>query len=272
MRCVMLGMVWLGLGGSAAAQNGLAEARRLYNAGLFDQAIAAAQNSSESSRLRSATAVIVARSRLERFRTLQDPQELDRARADLAAVNPMQLGPQERMEWQMGLGEALLLDNQPGPASEILSTLVPSTRPRLTSVENEKLLEWLAVSVSRFAQTLSGGARNEQYHHLLTTLAAILQSEPTSRAANYWSVVASRGAGDLEAAWNIAMAGWVRAGSHQASGALRNDLDQFVTQTLIPERAQAKTGQRLDAPATIAEIAAMTEEWRDFTRRWSEED
>src|SRR5207253_3959851 len=149
-------------GGSAAAQNDLAAARRLYNGGLFEQAIAAAQHSRESSRLPSATALIVARSRLERFRTLQDPRELDRARAELAAVNPAQLGSQERMEWQMGLGEALLLDNQPGPASEILSTLVPSTRPRLTSVENEKLLEWLAVSVSRFAQTLSGGARNEQ--------------------------------------------------------------------------------------------------------------
>jgi len=264
--------VWLGLGGSAAAQNGLAEARRLYNAGLFDQAIAAAQNSSESSRLPSATAVIVGRSRLERFRTLQDPQELDRARADLAAVNPMQLSPQERMEWQMGLGEALLLDNQPGPASEILSTLVPSARPRLTSVENEKLLEWLAVSISRFAETLAGDARNGQYHRLLTTLAAILQNEPASRAANYWSVVASRGTGDLESAWNLAMAGWVRAGSDQRSGSLRNDLDQFVTRTLIPERARSKTGQRLDARATVAEIAAMTEGWRAFIRRWAEED
>jgi hypothetical protein len=41
-----------------------------------------------------------------------------------------------------------------------------------------------------------------------------------------------------------------------------------VVQTLIPERAQARTGQRLETDVTIAEIATMTEEFRTLTERW----
>ena len=41
-----------------------------------------------------------------------------------------------------------------------------------------------------------------------------------------------------------------------------------MTQTLIPERAQLRTGQRLDAKATLTEIAALNEEWRALAGHW----
>ena len=62
--------------------------------------------------------------------------------------------------------------------------------------------------------------------------------------------------------------GWIRAGAQPEGQQLRSDLDRFVTQTLIPERAQARTGQRLDAKATMSEIEVMTTEWRAVTGRW----
>ena len=269
---VVLWVLWLGHSGPVAAQSGLEQARRLYNAGMFDGAIAAAESSRGGPRVVSAAALIVARSRLERFRLLGDPQELEQARVELMSVNPADLSAQERIEWQTGLGEALLFDNQPGPASEVFGTLVSSARARLAPGGTEKLLEWLAVSVSRFAETLGGDARADQYRRLLSILTPVLQTEPMSRAAIYWSAVASRGAGDLDGAWNVAVAGWVREGSHPDGGSLRNDLERFIVQTVIPERAQARTGQRLDSRTTIAEIAALTEGWRAFTQRWSEED
>jgi hypothetical protein len=77
-------------------------------------------------------------------------------------------------------------------------------------------------------------------------------------------VVALRGTGDLEAAWNAAIAGWIRAGGEEAGRQLRADLNVFVTHTLIPERAQARAGQRLDA-RTVSELA---DEWRLITERW----
>ena len=45
-----------------------------------------------------------------------------------------------------------------------------------------------------------------------------------------------------------------------------------TVQTLIPERAQARTGQRLDARPTQEEIAALTEQWSALGERWSEPD
>ena len=75
--------------------------------------------------------------------------------------------------------------------------------------------------------------------------------------------------GDLDAAWSAAVAGWMRAGGQPEGRQLRADLERFVTQTLIPERAQALTGQHFDAKPTIAEIATLTEEWRAVTGRWT---
>jgi hypothetical protein len=90
-----------------------------------------------------------------------------------------------------------------------------------------------------------------------------------SRPATYWTVVATRGAGDLDAAWGAAIAGWIRAGSQPEGQPLRADLERFVVQTLIPERAQARTGQRLDTKATVAEIETLTGEWHAVTGHWT---
>jgi hypothetical protein len=42
--------------------------------------------------------------------------------------------------------------------------------------------------------------------------------------------------------------------------------------TLIPERAQARTGQSLDRAVTMAEIGALKDEWRLLTARWDTKD
>jgi len=84
-------------------------------------------------------------------------------------------------------------------------------------------------------------------------------------AAAYWLVVAARGSGDLERAWDAAMSGWVRA---PLSGAraerLRTDLDRYVNQVLIPERARK--------PASIEEsartAAAMHADWEALKQHW----
>ena len=82
---------------------------------------------------------------------------------------------------------------------------------------------------------------------MLSAVRDELERNPLSWPAAYWLVVAARGAGDLDGAWNAAFTGWIRAGSQPEGEQLRGDLDRFVTQTLIPERAQARTGQRLDS-------------------------
>jgi hypothetical protein len=272
MRCAIASIWVLALlcPAPAAAQSDLERARALYNAGQFDEAIAAAKASSKRSTAPSAT-LIIARSRLEKFRTLGDQRELVTARAELVSLNPRTLAPQEAIEWQIGVGTALFFENAPGAAAETFTAVIPSARALLTEAEFEKLLEWSGAALSRLAESLSGDHRKQVYETLRSHAKRELERNPLSRPAMYWAVVGSRGVGDFEAAWGGAVAGWIRANPPDGQ-ALRADLERFVTQTLIPERAQARTGQRLDAKPTVAEIASLTEEWRALTKRWSGEE
>jgi len=252
----------------ASAQSSLERARALYNAGQFQEAIALAAGLEGKPATAPSASLIAARARLELFRKSADPSGLAAARAALASLDPQALAPQELVEWQVGLGSVLFLENQPGPAAEIFTTVLSAARSRFNAVELEKFLEWWGMAASQAAGQLSGDARTRAFEALRTTAALELERNPFSKPAAYWTVVAARGAGDLEGAWRAAVAGWIRAGRQQSSRQLRTDLDTFVTQTLIPERAQARTGQRIEGRATVADIAAQTEEWRAITARW----
>jgi tetratricopeptide (TPR) repeat protein len=253
----------------AAAQKELKQARNLYNTGMFDQAIAAAEPALDKPKIASSASLIIARARLERFRISGDQDDLAAARQELTALNPRKLSAQESIEWQMGLGETLVFEDQPGPASEIFASLFPAARLRFTPAQMDKLIEWWANSQARFAESFTGQARADNYNRLLMTLRTALQLDPPSRAGTYWLVVASRGVGDLDGAWNAAIAGWIRAGSMQGGDQLREDLEQYMMQTVIPERARARTGQRQGTRVTTLEIAAMTRQWLTLTQRWS---
>lgn len=260
-----LALLWPG---PAAAQSDLERARALYNAGQFDESIAAAAVAKNKPAAAQSATLIAARARLERFRQKNAQKDLAAARAALMSLNPRLLAPQEAIEWQIGLGIALFLENHPGPASEMFSAVLPSARGRLSAAEFDKLLEWWASTLSRVAESQTGTARKDAYSALLTSVRQELERNPFSRPTSYWVVVAARGAGDLEGAWNAAVTGWIRAGSEPDGAQMRSDLDRFVTQTLIPERAQARTSQRLDSRATQAEVAAQTEQWRTVAQQW----
>lgn len=260
------------LSGAAFAQGDLDLARRQYNAGLFDEAIASVAGGRYPPKAAASAALVSARARLERFRRGGDGQDLAQARAALATLNPRELPARDAIEWQIGVGEALFLEGEAGPASQMFASVLAPARRQLTPAEFDKLFEWWAAATARFAETLAGAERLEQFGRMAAALKPFLDGDAPSREAIYWWVVAVRGVGDLDGAWNAALAGWIRADLWPDTALLRADLEQFVLQTLIPERAQAKVGQRLDTRAAIAEIAVMTDAWRAITLRWSAED
>jgi len=252
----------------AAAQGDLARARTLYNSGQYEESIAAANAAKSRPSTASSAALIIARSRLERFRKSADPMDLAAGRSELISVDPRTLTEQESIEWQVGVGIALFLEGQIPAAAEAFGAVLPAASERLTHAEYEKLLEWRGTAVSRLAESLAGDARRHAYEALRSEVVRELDRNPLSRRATYWAVIAARGVGALDAAWGGAIAGWIRAGNQPEGLQLRADVEQFVIHTLIPERAQARTGQRLDAPNTVHEITAMTEEWQAVTKRW----
>jgi hypothetical protein len=256
----------------AAAQGDLKRARTLYNSGQFDEAIEVATPLRARPDLASSATLIIARSRLERYRQRSDSKELTAARQELVSLNPRDLAEQEAIEWQIGLGTALFLEEQVGPAAEMFRTAIPAARARLTQPEFEKLLEWWGTTMSRVAESLTGDVRKQAYEKFRADVRLELERNPLSGSATYWMVVSSRGAGDFDGAWSAAVAGWIRAGRQPDGRKLRGELEAFVGQTLIPERAQARSGQRLDAKPTLTEIASLNEEWRNVTTRWSGEE
>ena len=271
-RCrilVLVSLLALLSAGTAQAQSALARARALYNEGRFEEAITAANEAAKRPAIAPSATLIIARSRLERFR-MGDAGELATARGELASINHHDLAPQEVIEWQIGVATALFLENQFGAAAEMLTTVLSTAHERLAPAEFEKLLEWWGTSVTRLAETLTTEARKHAYEQFSADTLRELGRNPLSRPANYWAVVALRGAGHLDAAWSAAIAGWIRGGDQDEGRQLRNDLDTFVRQTLIPERAQARTGQRPEAKTTATETASLTEEWRVVTSRWGD--
>ena len=92
-----------------------------------------------------------------------------------------------------------------------------------------------------------------------------LSRSPGSAAAAYWIVVATRGAGEPVAAWDAAIAGWVRARLAGArSATLRADLDKLVLEGIIPDRVSALAAdRRAQAESDLrGEWAVVKERWK----------
>ena len=247
-----------------AAVDPLAEARRLYNLGQYDNAAKFAREAMKLPATADGARLILGRIYLEQYRRSADADHLMQARESLRAVNTQSLERRERVELAIGLGEALFLDEKFGPAAELFERALDSSQV-LGPDAHERLLDWWASAVDRFALTGPREAREAVYGRIVSRMEKELAADPGSAPASYWLAAASRGAGNLERAWNAAMAGWVTAPLGRDHGAaLRADLDRLVVQGIIPDRA-GRTLSR-DVKQTSA---GMLAEWEVLKAGWT---
>ena len=87
-----------------------------------------------------------------------------------------------------------------------------------------------------------------------------LASHPGERRARPTGCRRPRAAqGDLQAAWDAAHAGWVRASLAADRGVtLRDDLDRLVLRAIVPDRAKA----------TAQTPENLRQQWEAFKERW----
>jgi hypothetical protein len=253
----------------AAQRDLVGRARALYNQQQYDAAIAAATEARRFPALADVAALVLARARLERFRQSADQIDLSEARAALRGIQPAKLTSRDRIEMVIGLAEALFLDDQFGAAAEMFE----STFDRADEVgpaARERVLDWWASALDRQAQNLTGDDRDTTYQRMLERMENELRWNPSSAVAPYWVVAAARGEGDLDRAWEAAIAAWVRAplaAEHAAT--LRADVERLVLDGIIPERVrQSPTGRRDAQRAT----AAMRAEWEAIKQKWGNEE
>src|SRR5688500_13652072 len=96
----------------AAAADPLAEARRLYNLGQYDDAERASYDASKVRESAEGARLVLGRIYLERYRRTGDAADLSSARDALKAVDARLLNERERLEFIIGAGEALYLEDR----------------------------------------------------------------------------------------------------------------------------------------------------------------
>jgi hypothetical protein len=246
---------------AAQDRDPLARARALYNQRDFEGALAAADQARLAPARADRADLIAARAYLERYRESAADDDLNQARERLRRLDPQRFGDHERVEYVVGLGETLFFDGSFGAAADVFDSVLARAE-LLTADERERVLDWWASALDRDARPRTEFERQALYQRIRDRMKGELGATPTSSAACYWISVAARGQGDLQGAWEAAIAGWVRAPLASDGGAaLRTDLDQLVLRALVPERARV-LGQ---PPETLRE------EWERFKQRWTKE-
>ncbi len=237
----------------------LARARQLYNMRDFAGAVTAADAARKAPERADSADLIAARALLERFRESASPDDLTLARERLRSLAPERLVDRERLEYVIGLGETLYFEDAPGAAAQVFESVL-DTSPASLVDERDRVLDWWASAVESQARSRADVERQGLYRRVRTRMREELATRPASTTAAYWIVAAARGQGDLQGAWDGALAAWTRATLAPDHGAeLRGDLDRLVQRAIIPERARTM-GQ---APE------ALLQEWTTFKQRWN---
>ena len=246
-------------GGASAADDPLVRARQLYTQGDYEGTIAAAEQARLLPGRADAAELVAARAYLERFRLSSDDDDLASARLRLRRLDPVRFDPRERVEYTVGLGEALYCAGAFGAAAIVFDSVLrgPDT---IATINRERVLDWWADALDRDTRPRPDIDRQEVYRRIRARMDDELAKRPANATAAYWRAAAAHGQGDLQSAWDAAQAAWVCAALAADGGAqLRADVDRLVTRAIIPDRAKllGQPPQRLLA------------DWEQFKTQWT---
>jgi hypothetical protein len=264
-RALVVASILAGLAPAAWADEppALAKARALYNAADYEGAIDAAAVARKDAAWADAAALVIARSYLERYRQGADAEDLAAARAALGSIRAAALSPRDQVDQVVGLGQSLYLSEIYGAAAELFDTAL-SRAALLGANDRLLLLDWWATALDREAQSRPPDRRVRIFERIAARMDDEIRRDPGNPVANYWLAVAARGAGDVDSAWNSAIAAWVRSTlAPEHTERLRDDIDRLMTQTLIPERSRT-----LSARDPQEALEALRIEWELLKQQW----
>jgi len=256
---LVLSVSWTSATLAADSKDPLDRARALYNQRQFEAAVTAADEARKLPQQANRADLIAARAYLERFRQSSSSEDLVRARERLRAIDPEKFSLRERLEFIVGLGEALYFEGSSGAAASVFESVLVSGDD-LSNDARERVLDWWASALDQDARPRPDIERQSVYQRVRDRMTLELAANPASGVAPYWTAAAARGQGDLQAAWDAAQAAWVRAPLTRDRGVtLRHDLDVLVEKAIIPERARI-----LARPPE-----SLMVEWEAFKAMWS---
>jgi len=256
---VSAALVFAAIAGPRAADDPLARARLLYNQGQWEAAIAAAELARQTPSRTDAADLVGARAYLERFRASDSADDLVNARERLRRIDPQHFAMNERAEYVVGLGEALFFEGSFGAAADVLDPIVRNPDV-LAGDARERVLDWWASALDRDAKPRPEIDRQGVYQRIRARMEDELSTRPVSGTAAYWLAAAARAQGDVQAAWDAAIAAWVRAPLTSDRGVtLRADIDRLVLRAIVPDRAKV----------TAQTPESLRQQWEQFKERWA---
>jgi hypothetical protein len=244
----------------------LTRARQAYNSEQYELAIQFAKEAKNTPAAADSAGLVLSRAMLERYRRTGDPADIEQARATLLSVSPARLTQGESAELHLGMAELMFVDDQFGTATEMFEMALD--RPGMVpAASRDRVLEWWAASLDRYAQLAPDPQRPAKYWRMLTRLEIEATRGPNSPAVAYWMAAAARGVDDPDRAWSLAIAAWIQAPmiAGTRAAALRTDLDRLMDVGIIPERAN-----RLAADADVEALKlAYAAEWKAIKAKWA---
>lgn len=247
-----------------ASADALADAHRLYNAGQYEAAARAARDAVANPATANAARIVLGRIQLEQYRRSADAADLASARESLRRVDGRAVDTRDRIELIIGLGETLYFEDRFGAAADLFESVL-GTSNLLGDPAHERVLDWWASALDRLAQTRQPADRVAVYDRIAERMSLELAADSGSTPAAYWTAAAARGRGDLDGAFNAALAAYVRALlAHDRGAALRADIERLVTQAILPERAA-----RLQPRDRRQALEGMRNEWEAFKDTWT---
>jgi hypothetical protein len=246
----------------AAEPPALVKARALYNEGNYEGAIDAAAVAQRQAGSADAASLVIGRSHIELYRQRVNAKDLEAARQAFTSIRLAALMPRDRVELIIGMGLSLYHGEKYGAAADLFDNAL--TQASLLSAKDRLLLlDWWATALDREAQTRTADRRRALFERIGARMSDERRQDPGSSVANYWRAVAARGAGDLDAAWDAAVAAWVVSTlSPETTESLRADLERLVQQALIPERS------RLMARDPQEAVESLRAEWELVKQQW----
>ena len=240
-------------------------AREAYNDARYAEAIASATDALKQPALANGAALVLGRAYLERYHQTLAQADLEEGRKALQSVVPDKLSPRDRVEFQVGLGVSLYHDNCNGCFSAAAEMFAVALGSAEGAGDRDRVFEWWAGALEQLAQQIaSENDRVAVYRRILDASAAEVAKHDKAVSASYWLVVGAAGAKDLDRAWGAAIAAWIRARGLGARGeTLRADLDRFVQQALLPERAKAASPD--DAQG---QLPALVAQWEEIKKKY----
>ena len=204
--------------------------------------------------------LVAARAYLERFRESAASDDLTNARDRLRRLDPQTLRRRASAPSTSSVSARRCSSTaRSAPPPTVFDSVAAAAATLLAGDARERVLDWWASALDRDAKPRPEIERQGVYQRIRARMDEELATHPGSGAAAYWLAAAARAQGDLQAAWDAAQAGWVRAPLASDHGAaLRADLDRLVLRAIVPDRAKA-TAQppEIAAPAVGAVQGAL---------------